>query len=159
MRTDIAHYETVVDPEWVDYNRHMTESAYLLAFGDNADQFFRFIGIDERYRAAGGSLYTVETHMHNRREAAEGEPLTMSLLVLGNDARRVHIFHEMRHGDTGVLLATAEQLLVHVDTVAGRSSPMPDWLYEHVAAIRDAHAALPVPDVVGVPITRPTEGE
>ena len=53
----------------------MSESCYLLAFGDSADAFFRFLGIDEEYRAAGHSLYTVETHLHHRREADEGDRL------------------------------------------------------------------------------------
>ena len=72
-------HRTMVRPEWVDYNGHMSESCYLLVFGDSADAFFRFIGIDEAYRAAGRSLYTVETHMHNRREVSEGEPLELTL--------------------------------------------------------------------------------
>ncbi len=76
----------------------------------------------------------------------------MTLQVLDLDRRRLHIFHEMRHGDTGTLLASAEQLLVHVDMAAGRSSDMPDDLYDRITAIRRAHAALPRPDVVGRPI-------
>ena len=63
-------HETTVSPSWVDYNGHMSESCYLLAFGDSADAFFRFLGVDEDYRAAGRSLYTVETHLHHRREVA-----------------------------------------------------------------------------------------
>ena len=51
-------HDTPALAEWVDYNGHMSESCYLLAFGDNADAFFRYIGIDEEYRAAGHSLYT-----------------------------------------------------------------------------------------------------
>jgi len=148
-------HETSVKPRWVDYNRHMTESAYLLVFGDAADAFFRYLGIDERYRAEGGSLYTVQTHLHHRREATEGEPLVVSLLLLAHDAKRVHVFQEMRHGDSDTLLASAEQLLVHVDTAAGRSAPLPEWLRERLAAIRRAHAAVPVPDVVGRPIVMP----
>ena len=58
--------------EWMDYNGHMSESCYLLAFGDSADAFFRFLGIDEAYRAAGHSLYTSETHLHHRHEVGAG---------------------------------------------------------------------------------------
>ena len=145
-------HDTAVQPEWLDYNGHMSESCYLLAFGDSADAFFRYIGIDEAYRAAGQSLYTSETHLHHRQEAAEGEPLEMTLQLLDHDRRRLHIFHEMRRGDTGVLLASAEQLLVHVDMAAGRSSDMPQDLHDHVAAIGRAHSALPRPDVVGRPM-------
>ncbi len=145
-------HRSTVRPAWVDYNGHMSESCYLLAFGDNADAFFRFIGVDEQYRSEGHSLYTVETHLHHRREVDEGASLSMTLRVLDHDDRRVHVFHEMFLGDSDALLATAEQLLVHVDSRAGRSSPMPGDLREHVAAVHRAHAALPWPDVVGRPM-------
>jgi carnitine 3-dehydrogenase len=133
----------------MDYNNHMSESCYLLVFGDNADAFFRFLGIDDAYRAAGHSLYTSETHLHHRHEVALGEPLELSLQLLDHDARRVHIFHEMRHGESDVLLASAEQLLVHVDMHVGRSTELPGHLLERLDAIAAAHSRLPRPDVVG----------
>jgi carnitine 3-dehydrogenase len=145
-------HHTDVKSAWVDYNGHMSESCYLLVFGDSADAFFRVIGIDEAYRAAGRSLYTVETHMHNRREVSEGEPLDLTLQVLDHDRKRVHIFHEMRHGQTGELVATGEQLLVHVDMAAGRATDLPADVAERIAAIHRAHAALPTPEVVGKPM-------
>jgi acyl-CoA thioester hydrolase len=150
--TPLRLHQTRVDSAWVDYNGHMSESCYLLVFGDNADAFFRYIGVDEQYRAYGRSLYTVETHIHNRREVTKGEPLRLSLRVLDHDAKRVHIFHEMHHGTSDVLLATAEQMLVHVDSQQGKSSPLPEFLQQRLSAIRRAHAVLPVPDAVGRPI-------
>jgi len=145
------HHATV-EPAWVDYNRHMSESCYLLTFGDNADAFFRYIGIDETYRAKGHSLYTVETHLHHRREVSEGESLDMTLRVLDHDGKRVHVFHEMFVGDSDLLVATAEQMLVHVDTRAGRSAPIPADIAARLTAIRRAHSVLAVPDVVGRPM-------
>lgn len=145
----LAFHQSVIQPAWVDYNGHMSESCYLLVFGDSADAFFRFIGIGEQYRSAGRSLYTVETHIHNRREVSEGETVRTTLQLLDHDAKRLHIFHEMRHGDDAALIATAEQLLVHVDVAAGRSSPMPAYLQQRLTAVQRAHAALPVPEVVG----------
>ncbi|MQA01791.1 MAG: 4-hydroxybenzoyl-CoA thioesterase [Streptosporangiales bacterium] len=149
-------HETTVSPRWVDYNGHMTESAYLLVVGDSSDAFFRYLGIDEEYRATGGSLYTVETHLHNKREVSEGEPLALSLLLLGHDEKRVHIFQEIRHGESGALVASAEQMLLHVDSRVGKTSPLPEVLQERLAAIRRAHAAVPVPDVVGRPMGLPS---
>lgn len=149
----LALYETAVRPEWIDYNGHLTESGYLLVFGDSSDALFRFVGIDEAYRAAGHSLYTVETHLHNLREVAEGEPLRLTLQLLDADGKRLHLFHAMHHGRTGELLATAEQLLLHVDMTAGRVAPLPPVLAARLAAIREAHAHLPVPDRVGRPIS------
>lgn len=145
-------HAATVPEAWVDYNDHMTESAYLLVFGDAADALFRLVGIDEAYRAAGHSLYTVETHLHHRDELGLGDPLTVSIRLLDADGKRVHLFQEMRHGATGVLVATAEQLLVHVDMGAGRSAPLPDEVAARLDAVLQAHRALPVPDVVGRPM-------
>jgi len=146
-------YRPTVLPAWVDYNGHMSESCYLLVFGDNSDAFFRLVGIDEAYRDQGGhSLYTVQTHIHNIREVAEGEPLRLSLQLLDFDDKRVHIFHAMHHGASGDLLATGEQMLVHVDIAQGRATPMPADLQARLHAIAHAHASLPTPPQVGKPM-------
>jgi acyl-CoA thioester hydrolase len=142
-------HRTTVPAGWVDYNGHMSESCFLLAFGDSADAFFRYVGIDEAYRAAGHSLFTAETHLHHRGEASQGDPLRLELRVLDLDSKRVHLFHELYHEGTGALLATAEQLLLHVDTVAGRVVPTPAELAGRLRAVRAAHAALPRPAAVG----------
>ena len=142
--------QTQVQAAWVDYNGHMSESCYLLVFGDNSDAFFRFIGIDEAYRDQGGhSLYTVQTQIHNLREAALHEPLRLTLQLLDLDDKRLHIFHAMYHATSGDLLATGEQMLVHVNMQAGRAAPMPADLLHRLQAIHQAHAALPRPKQAG----------
>jgi acyl-CoA thioester hydrolase len=147
-------HDVTVAPEWADYNGHMSESCYLLVFGDGADAFFRFFGVDEDYRASGRSLFTAETHLRHLREAHVGDRLELTLQVLGADDKRLHIVHELLD-DSGRVAATAEQLLLHVDTRASRVTPFPDDISERLAEIRAAHAALPVPDYVGCVITIP----
>jgi len=142
-------YRTPVEPEWVDYNGHMTESAYLTAAGWASDALFRYIGDDEAYRAAGHSFYTVETHIHYVREVAVHEPIEFTTQILGVDAKRVHLFHGMCQGVDGGLLCTAEQMLVHVDMNAGRSCPILPNVAAALAAIAAAHAHLPTPPQVG----------
>jgi acyl-CoA thioester hydrolase len=142
----------VVGAQWVDYNGHMSESCYLLAFGDSSDAFFRYIGIDEAYRAAGYSLYTVQTMIFNLREVAEGEQIRLTLQLLDADEKRLHIFHTMVHASTGETLATGEQLLVHVDMHNGRSAPMPATLQHKTQAILKAHGALPRPAQAGASV-------
>lgn len=149
----LALHRTTVPEAWVDYNGHMSEWCYLLAMGDNSDTFFRFLGIDEDYRDAGHSLYTVETHIRNLDEAGLGDDLHSTLRVLGADAKRVHIAHEVFSDDR--LLATGEQMLLHVDMAAGRTSPLPDVLRARLDQIVAAHATLPVPDWVGRTIALP----
>jgi acyl-CoA thioesterase FadM len=143
-------YAATVGPDWVDYNRHMSEWCYLLVMGDSSDTFFRYVGIDDDYRASGRSLYTVETHIRNLAETSEGDQLRLTLRVLEADAKRVRILHEIWHGTT--LAATGEQMLLHVDSKAGRTAPMPAELQRRVELLADAHGTLPVPDYVGRPI-------
>ena len=139
-----------VPPEWVDYNGHMSESCFLLAFGDSGDAFFRFLGIDERYRDERGlSFYTVETHLHNLSEASEGDPLRLTLQLLDADEKRMHTFHSMYHDHSGALLATGEQMLVHVNAREGRSTPMPSDIHAHVQAVLAAHRQLARPKQAG----------
>lgn len=139
----------IVPSEWVDYNGHMSESCFLLAFGDQSDAFFRLIGIDEAYRQAGQSLFTVQTMIFNLAEAHLGDRLELSLQLLDADDKRLHIFHAMHNAATGQLLATGEQMLVHVDLGLGKSRPMPDELQVRVQAIVAAHANLPLPPQAG----------
>lgn len=145
-------YRTHVAAEWVDYNGHMTESAYLLAAGWASDALFRYIGIDDAYRSAGSSFFTVETHIHYLREVALHAPLTFATQILGIDHKRVHLLHTMYLGaveDPDALSATLEQMLVHVDMRAGRSSPIPAAVAAALTSTANAHRGLPTPPQVG----------
>ena len=147
IETPLALYSAAVEPDWVDYNGHMTEWAFLTVFGWASDALFRYLGIDEAYRNGGHSYYTVETHLNHRREASLGEPLRVTTQVLGSDAKRLHIFHTMYRDDEA--LCTGEQMLVHVDTAAGRSAPLLPGPATAVAAVTAAHASMPVPPQAG----------
>jgi len=146
-------HRTRVREDWVDYNGHLSEWAYLLVFGDNSDALFRFIGVDEAYRAAGRSLYTAETHLRHLREAKLDQQLTLTLQVLGFDSKRLHLLHQM-YRDTECA-ATAEQLLLHVDARAGRVAAFPGHLAARLERIASAHAELEVPAFVGRTIRAP----
>lgn len=142
-------YTCTVDPAWIDYNDHMTEASYLTAFGWASDALFRLVGIDEAYRAEGHSFYTVETHINYYREAILGELLHFTTQVLDLDEKRLHFFHTMHHGNTGKLLATTEQMLVHVDMNAATATPIKPDVYQALRTIFDAHKNLPIPEQVG----------
>jgi acyl-CoA thioester hydrolase len=141
-------HEAEVIAEWTDYNGHVSESVFLLICGDNADAFFRYFGVDEDYRAAGQSLYTAETHLRHLGEAHLGDRLAMTLQVLGLDSKRLHITHETFNA-SGDLLATAEQMLLHVDTRAGKVTPFPGEIARRLLQIAAAHEVLGVPSYVG----------
>ena len=160
-----------VAPDWVDFNNHMTESRYLQVFGDATDALLRFVGADDEYMAAGRSFYTVETHLRHLREAAGGEPVRVATRVLGCDEKRAHLFHRMFHGEgrgggggedagggeggRGVELATAEHMLLHVDTAAGRASPAAPEVLARLREIAAAQAPLGRPEPAGRRIAMP----
>lgn len=138
-----------VQPDWVDYNNHMTESRYLQVFGDASDALFRFIGVNQTYHEAGMSYYTVETHLNNIREVSVNQPLSFFTQLLGCDEKRMHIFHSMFLETDGSLLATAEQMLLHVDTEKGRACAAREDVYARVSEITAAHKKLDKPVQAG----------
>jgi carnitine 3-dehydrogenase / betainyl-CoA thioesterase len=150
----LALHRAHVAADWVDYNGHAHESRYLQVFGDASDALFDHLGIDAAYRASG-SYFTVESHLSHLREALLDDGLAVTTQVLGCDARRLHVFHSLwREGD-GELLATAEQLFLHVDTVARRASPAAPVVLARAERIARAHADLPRPERAGRSIAIP----
>jgi len=139
-------HTAVVQPEWIDYNGHAHESRYLQMFGDATDALLRHVGVD---LDGGSSYFTVETHLSHVGEARAGERLGVTTQLLGHDEKRLHVFHSLHRSDDGALVATAEQMLLHVDTRAGRASAAAPELLERIARITGVHAALPRPERAG----------
>ncbi len=142
-------FNTVVQPQWVDYNGHMTESRYLQVFGDSSDALYRHLGIDRAYLDDVGSYYTVETHIMHIKEVAGLEPIHSTTQVLDQDEKRLHLLHSIYHSGTNELLATGEQMMLHVDAKSGKAAAAPDWMLAKIKPITDAHAGLEKPDVAG----------
>ena len=51
----------------------------------------------------------------------------------------------MHHGNTGDLLATTEQMLLHVDTKAGKASVIRADVYEALRAVMEVHREMDRP--------------
>jgi acyl-CoA thioester hydrolase len=118
----LAPYHCTVQPDWIDYNGHLSEAYYVLAFGFATDQVMLALGLDEAYRIASGcSLYTVEAHVRYLAETVEGADLTITTTIVGAGVKKLHLAHEMRSG--GTLIATEELLALHVDSGTGRTVP------------------------------------
>ena len=141
--------ETKVGPAWVDYNGHMTEHRYLQVFGDTSDALLRLIGVDLAYVEAGRSYYTVETHIRHLGEAKLGQAIHSTCQILSVDEKRLHVFHTLHDTVTGEALATAEHMLLHVDSKAGKATPAPAVILDKVRSIAEAHANLAAPEGVG----------
>ncbi|HTE59153.1 MAG TPA: carnitine 3-dehydrogenase, partial [Solirubrobacteraceae bacterium] len=113
-------HATVVAPDWIDYNGHAHESRYLQVFGDTTDALLRRIGLD---LDGGSSYFTVETHLSHLGQARAEERLHTTTQILGHDEKRLHVFHALYRTADDALLATAEQMLLHVDAGTDRVCP------------------------------------
>ena len=140
----IRFYSTSVEPEWVDYNGHMTESAYLSAAGWASDALFRYVGVDDAYRKAGHSFYTVETHIRFKKEASVNQRLDVQTAVLGVDEKKLHFIHFIGDTEQDETNATVEQVLVHVDINEGRSSPILPDVRIALAVVANAHEEVDI---------------
>jgi len=141
----LAHMQVL--PGWIDYNGHMTESRYLFASSETCDAFLRHIGADMGYVAGGFSYYTAESHILHAGEAKLGDKLTGSVQVLAADEKRLHLFIRIEH--EGALVASVEQMLLHVDMKAGKACPAAPEVLDRLMPIAGAHKALPRPQTAG----------
>ncbi len=141
----MAHLQVL--PSWIDYNGHMTESRYLFASSETVDNFLRLIGAGMDYVQGGHSYYTAETHIRHLGEAKLGDRLTGDLQVLSADDKRIRIFVRILRGED--VIATVEQMLLHVDMKAGKTCPAAPEVLARLMPLAQAHAALPQPDGTG----------
>ena len=141
--------DTVVRAEWIDYNRHMTDFRYGQLFGDAMDALYRHVGVDAAYRAGGHMYYSVESHVQHKGEARDGDSLYVTTQLLAVDDKRLHVLHRLHRGRDDALIATGEQMHLHVDTAAGKASPVEPAVRARLDSIRKAHATLPQPVEAG----------
>ena len=144
----IVALEKVIPADWTDYNNHTNDSRYGQLASEAGDNFLRSIGLDRRYLAETGTFFTVESHVRFLDQTHAGDKVRVLLRVVSFDAKRLHLWTEIVRED-GVVAATPEYLLLHVDAATQKSAPMSDDMLAIVTRIGTAHAALPTPTGLG----------
>ena len=146
-----------VPPEWIDYNDHMMDGYYSVAFAEATEAFLDQVGLGPAYREqAGFSIYTVESHLCFFTSVRVGARLRYSSQLLGADTKRMHVFHRITEAGSGDEVATNELMFLHVDVATERVAPMPSERRLAVEALAREHAALPVPPQAGRRIAMPS---
>jgi acyl-CoA thioester hydrolase len=140
-----------VDPQYIDYNGHMNVVHYRAAFDASTDGLFAHLGLgpDDYNTRTGATLMVVEEHTRYHAELAEGERYRILARLVGHSAKKLHYLLAMENLDRAVLAATHEELALHVDLTARRSSPMPGDVLAAVEALEVAQAQLPPPPDLG----------
>jgi len=135
--------------DWIDYNGHMTDSAYAIVFSRAVDQLMIELGINEAFREKEQySIYTLETHLCYLAEAHKGQELYVSLHLLDHDSKRLHVFFTMEN-KAGEKLATSEQMLMGMDMATGRPAPFPEVIQSEVDLLAESQRDTPIPPQAG----------
>ena len=144
-----------VPAEWIDYNGHMMDAYYFLAFTEATEALLDRIGLGAGYRAETGcGMYTAESHLCFRASVPAGTELRYSSQLLGCDAKRLHVFHRMTVLG-GPDVATNELMFLHVDIALERVVPIPAEYRQLAVTLAAEHAALPRPAAAGRRIMMP----
>lgn len=139
-----------IKPEWIDFNGHMNVGYYVVAFDLGSMAFLDAVGMGYTYpERRGGSTFGLEMHITYDREIHQDDLYVIHTRVLDCDQKRIHMYHEMRHGTEGWLASTNEIITMHIDMETRRSAPFPDDIMTTLNRIKEAHADLPIPSGVG----------
>lgn len=149
-------HEDVVRPDWIDGNGHMNLAYYVVVFDRATDAIFDALGFGAAYReATGNGPFAVETHTLYERELLLDERVRVATWVIGADAKRLHLAHEMYRAEDGARAACQEIMYLHVDLAARRTAPFTPALKRSLDAAAATHAALPRPGWIGRRIALP----
>ncbi|GJL83823.1 MAG: hypothetical protein DHS20C01_34570 [marine bacterium B5-7] len=136
-----------VEDDWIDYNGHMNVAWYVLAFDRGVDVLLDEIGVGKIYlEQRHASMFTLEINVHYLAEAHRQDPLRLCGQLLAADNKRIHFFLYMYHAADGHLLATLEQVALHVDMQQRRSAPFPDDIKSRLDDLIQHHRRLDRPE-------------
>ena len=149
LAAPFVEFEGEVLPDWIDSNDHMNLAYYVVLFDQATDAIYEAIGLGPDYRPTGHATFAAETHTIYATELKLGERVRVTSQVMGVDAKRLHLAHEMHRLADGRLAAAQELLHLHVDLRQRKVVPWLAQVYPRLQAAAAAHAVLPRPDWVG----------
>ncbi|QFT97095.1 L-carnitine dehydrogenase [Roseovarius sp. THAF8] len=133
--------DRMVPVDWTDMNGHMNEGRYGQVFSDAAEGVMAYVGADETYVSERQlSYFTVETTIKYLAETRAGEEIVVESRVTEGGGKKLRCLHEMRRKSDGEVMATCDQLMLHVSLETRRTCAPPEDVAEKVAALAALHA-------------------
>ena len=132
IQPKVSTYQTKVHPHWVDYNDHMRDSFYSLAFSLAVDKFQEETGLGASYRKSErNTVYALEFHNYFLLEVKMFAKLDIHTFVLDSDSKRIHLYQKMY--STQALVAICESMQLHVSQKGvPKAEPFPDSIYREL---------------------------
>ena len=141
-------WDLEVAPDWVDYNGHMNDAAYALAFSRAGDRWMQHIALGPAEREATGyTLYTLQIMLHYFQEVKLGAALRVTAQLLEHDSKRARLWMELRSPLDGPVVAATEQLYLSVRQA--RAVPWREESLARLTEMAEAHASLAIPPQAG----------
>ena len=140
----MATISRVIPSDWTDYNGHMNESRYGQIFSDAADIIMQTVGANADYIRSGLSYFTVDVQIKFLAETHAGSSIHVKSFVLQGEGKKMKLFHQMFDEDEA-LLATGEQMLIHVNLETRRACEPHADVLEQLEMIAAIHTTLPDP--------------
>lgn len=148
--------EGEVLPGWIDSNDHMNLAYYVVLFDRATDAIYDAFGLGPGYKARTGcGTFAAESHNLYEQELRLGERVRVATWVLGADAKRLHLAHEMYRLSDNARAATQELLYLHIDLTRRRVAPWPEPVAATLQAFATLHASRQRPAWTGRRITMP----
>lgn len=143
-------FEGPVLAEWIDYNGHMNDAYYVVAFSQAIDAFMLHIGLNESFRKEHHvSIYTLQSMVTYIKEVAEAEPILIQAQLLESDNKKLRLFMTMLHAETYDELANMETLLLHMDMKAHKAAPFLPQTQAQLDSLQASHNLLDAPQNAG----------
>ena len=145
-----------IEPQWIDYNGHLNVAYYNVLFDRAVDEVYELIGLGPAYlERHKHSTMVAEAHVRYLRELHQDDPVRVTVQLLDYDAKRIHLFEQLKHAAAGWVSATSENMTLSVDMTTKKVAPFHDSVLRLLERMQAAHAVLPRPDGAGRSVRMP----
>jgi acyl-CoA thioester hydrolase len=146
-----------LEPQWIDYNGHLNVAYYNVLFDRAVDEVYELLGLGPSYlERTRHSTMVVEAHVRYLRELKLDDPVRVAIQLIDYDAKRIHLFEELRHATENWVSATSENMTLSVDMTAKKVAPFQGGVLQALECMKTAHAVLPQPEATGRSIRMPS---
>jgi len=143
-------YRVRVQPDWIDYNKHLVDAYYLVIFRKATDALIEHLGLAPRDQPPKEHALSVqETHLNYLREIKVGVETWVDTQLLGHDKSRLHLFHTLYAEDSPELRATNEQILINIDSKTKSEVAFLPTVLRKIESIERSQLGLPRPANAG----------
>jgi len=128
MPESLLTYRGTVYPWHCDHVGHMNVMWYVGKFDEATWQFFNMLGLTPTFlRAQQRGMAAVDQHISYLQELRAGDVVAVRTALLEVKDKSIRFVHAMTNEESGEVVARTTLKAVHMDTVARKSCPFPDF--------------------------------